>query len=464
MPIIVLAILMVGLVVTVRSISNNQDIRSKAETAGVYLGLSPKSADGSNTVASFMSDSIGFEADSGRKVAIINTYWDSDYLWGSGIVNFVNTIRSRGSIPMMTWQPSSSGGNINTNNSSFALTTFVRGDHDIMIRSWAQGVKAYKDSLLIRWGHEMNANWYSWGVGKKADGTTPNNNTPQDFIAAWWHVHDIFVQEGATNALWVWCPNVNDGGNKPFTHIYPGDNYVDWICLDGYNFAGIYNTPAWLTFNEVFDANNTYNDITALTQKPLMLGEWASNEAGDGGVKKGVWISDALNSAIPNKSRIKAILWFNYNTDGAQWITRSSEGAKSAYAQGVASPFYLSNWTADNVSPLPTLIATVTPQPTATSSPSDGDTIPPTVTITNPLNGSILQRKSKITFQANAIDNKSVKKVEFYVGTSLLCTDSFVPYSCPWRIPNSRGTYIIKVQVYDAADNFGSNISSVTVN
>ncbi len=53
---------------------------------------------------------------------------------------------------------------------------------------------------------EMNGDWTSW-CG------TVNGNVPSDYIPAWRHVHDIFVQEGASNVKFDWSPNVGGDGS-----------------------------------------------------------------------------------------------------------------------------------------------------------------------------------------------------------------------------------------------------------
>ena len=72
----------------------------------------------------------------------------------------------------------------------------------------------------------MNGNWYPWGVGV-------NGNKPGEYVEAWRHVHDIFVQEGATSDVkWVWSPHVitDDASDKclspgtciPAMHMWTG--------------------------------------------------------------------------------------------------------------------------------------------------------------------------------------------------------------------------------------------------
>ena len=116
-----------------------------------------------------------------------------------------------------------------------------------MITARAQAVKTFGQKFFLRWGHEMNGNWYPW------DGANNGANlaATTTFISAYRHIHDLFVAAGATNALWVFCPNVDsvpgDSWNQ-WQNYYPGDAYVDWMGFDGYNWGTVQTTSTWQTF------------------------------------------------------------------------------------------------------------------------------------------------------------------------------------------------------------------------
>src|SRR5262249_34687117 len=61
--------------------------------------------------------------------------------------------------------------------------------------------------------------------------------------------------------------------------------------------------------------------------------------------KKAGWITDALTAQIPaNFPAIKAILWFNWNSNaGSTYVIESSSAAKSAFAAGIASSVFAAN-------------------------------------------------------------------------------------------------------------------------
>ena len=66
----------------------------------------------------------------------------------------------------------------------------------------------------------MNSDGYPWSVGA-------NGNTTEQYVAAWRHVHDVLLHEGATNVRWVWNPDLTYPDRPSYASLYPGDGYVD---------------------------------------------------------------------------------------------------------------------------------------------------------------------------------------------------------------------------------------------
>jgi hypothetical protein len=124
-----------------------------------------------------------------------------------------------------------------------------------------------------------------------------------------------------------------------------------------------------------------------------------------------------------------------------------------------------------SLSPTPTPTATATPAPTPTPTPTalptptpTPDTTAPAVSITSPQNGASVFKNSTININANASDNVGVTRVEFYVDSSLTCTDTATPYSCSWHVPAPKGrTYTLSAKAFDGAGNFANSFTvSVT--
>ncbi len=90
------------------------------------------------------------------------------------------------------------------------------------------------------------------------------------------------------------------------------------------------------------------------------------------------------------------------------------------------------------------------------------DSIPPIVSILNPLNGSSISGQN-ITITATAVDDIRVTKVEFYIDNRLDATDTSTPYSDSWNIKKvSNGSHSIMVKAYDSSNNVST--ASITVN
>lgn len=296
-----------------------------------------------------------FEKRAQKKMSILHwgEPWKMNNAYMAFQTGYLNAVRNRGSIPMLDWGSFSYGNGVNQAN--FQLKDIYGGTFDDYITQWAQDAKAWGHPFFLRFEWEMNGNWqFPWSEQL-------NGNQPGDYIKMWRHVHDIFTKNGATNVTWVWCPNIAGATTRSMKSLYPGDAYVDWTCLDGYN-----KYTTWLKFNQVFGAqginwlHNSYAEITGIAPgKPLMLGEVASLEAGDGGTKKAAWIQDMLSTQLPaNFPKIKAVVWFNWNDNNSAYTfpIESSQKSINAFAAGISSSYYApNNFSNLNTSPIPPL-------------------------------------------------------------------------------------------------------------
>jgi hypothetical protein len=294
-----------------------------------------------------------FEQHAGKKMSIIHygQAWKANGTMQNFNTTWANNVRAHGSIPLLDWGSWALGGG--PTQPSFKLSTIYGGTYDSYIKQFAIQVKAWAHPFFLRFDWEMNGTWqFPWAE-------QINGNQPGDYIKAWRHVHDIFTQNGANNVSWVWCPNISGNTTRSMASLYPGDAYVNWSCLDGYN----KNNP-WLGFYTLFTGynltwlNNSYKEITTVAPaKPIMLGEFASLEAGDGGAKKAFWTKDALTTQVPiNFPKVKAIVWFNWNDNNPSltWPIESSAAAQSAFAQGIGISYYAANNFAGlSTSPIP---------------------------------------------------------------------------------------------------------------
>lgn len=90
------------------------------------------------------------------------------------------------------------------------------------------------------------------------------------------------------------------------------------------------------------------------------------------------------------------------------------------------------------------------------------DTTPPSVDITDPKEGTIVSGTVAIT--ANASDNIGVSRVEFFVDSQLITTDTSAPYSASWDSKSSsNGSHRLTAKAFDAAGNQSTDSYLVTV-
>jgi hypothetical protein len=240
-------------------------------------------------------------------------------------------IRRRGAIPFLSW--SSQALPPEASEPEYRLATVAAGKYDAYVREFAEAAAAWGHPFFLRFDWEMNGNWFPWGAG--VDG-----NTAADYVAAWRHVHRIFSEAGATNATWVWCPYVDPNSTlATLPDLYPGDEYVDWTCLDGYNW-GPSATPArkWRSFASLFGP--TYRQVTRTIapSKPMFVAETASSEHGG---SKAEWISEAFASLESEFPRIQGLIWFDKYDSGMDWPLETSPEAEAAFAAGIGDSRYL---------------------------------------------------------------------------------------------------------------------------
>jgi hypothetical protein len=261
-----------------------------------------------------------FETDAGRKVSLYS-YYNSFYYSPDFDTAAADAVRARGAVPMITWEPWDPRTG-SANQPAYSLSALASGAHDAYLTRWAKEVKAWGQPLWLRFAHEMNSDWYPWAA-------SVNGNTAAQYVAAWRHVHDIFVREGATNVAWVWSPNVEFPGSTPLASLYPGDGYVDWLGVDGYNWGTSTSWGSWQTPTEVFGP--TLASLRRLSSRPIVIGETASTEVGG---SKAQYIQQFF-SMLGSNPDIRAFVWFNLNKE-TDWRIESSAAARQAFATGVA--------------------------------------------------------------------------------------------------------------------------------
>ncbi len=245
----------------------------------------------------------------GRSPNIHLTYYGWTEDWTNDSVPKADFAAGR--IPLVNLEPD----NIDFND-------IVSGSLDATIKARASGSKKLGHPFFLDFAAEMNGD-EAW-----------SGNDPALYVAAYRHIHDLFVAAGATNVIWAWCPNVTDtnGGNAMTMAYYPGDAYVDWTGVDGYNWGTSDPNFGWQSFRDVF--KDIY-PLLAAKGKPILVGEMASDEVGG---SKSQWIADMIPTLRTDFSSIKAFVWFDVKKE-RDWEINSSTSSLAAYVTLAADPF-----------------------------------------------------------------------------------------------------------------------------
>jgi len=297
------------------------------ENKGIYLGACLINIPGK------INNLVTFEDKISKPLAL--THWFQ--AWGSNDKDFskemVNNLWQYGTIVVISWEPWERTTDYSQPQPRFELSKIADGDFDSYIRIWAKEIKNFKGTILIRFCHEMDGDWYPWSIGM-------NNNEAEDFILAWRHVHDIFQEEGATNAQWIWSPNWNsEWTDEQYNSIYPGDEYVDWIGMSIFNW-GVYGPhKEWHTLDERL--NWRYKKAETFN-KPIIIAELSSDELGG---SKAEWIKDCFNKLKNNYPKIRVAIWFNYPharyNEKISWAVDSSPESLEAFRKAIDDPYFL---------------------------------------------------------------------------------------------------------------------------
>ncbi len=152
---------------------------------------------------------------------------------------------SLGGIVTFSWHPANplSGGNSWDCSASKGAQSTVKeclpgGSRHSEMRKWLKNISDFFESLkdadgniiafIFRPWHENTGDWFWWGASYCSD---------EEYIAFWKMTYEYMVQErGLTNIVWAYSPG-NNCTETEFMNRYPGDEIVDVIGFDSYEYC-----------------------------------------------------------------------------------------------------------------------------------------------------------------------------------------------------------------------------------
>lgn len=253
----------------------------------------------------------------GRPLQVVNGFEAWDFHNPLPIAD-LRAIAATGARPEITWEPWDAAGGVEQ--PRYSPARIAAGDFDRYIADWAQAAAAYGAPLLLRFAHEMTGVWYPWAPAV-------NGGSPEAYVAAWRHVHDLFAAAGARNVSWVWSPNVVEGEPTTLAEVYPGAAYVDIVAVDGYNVGS--DKPEWGGWKgpeQLFAATIGFCSQLA-PDKPLWINEIGSTEHGG---DKAAWITSLFDYL--RTTRVSGVVWYDNPVERRDYRLNSSPSSFGAAA------------------------------------------------------------------------------------------------------------------------------------
>lgn len=289
-----------------------------------------------------------FPSDSAKKIKYVNWFmgWAKD---GGTVANNlpgaeVQTLLNNGYTPIITWEAMFAGYD-RLNSVQPRLNDIIGSNYNSYIDNFATKIKSYNDTIIIRFMHEFEGNWYPWSI-------VHNGMDPNRYVAAYRKVVDRFRALGVTKVKWMWCVNSDYYPYQSYNWIvpaYPGDNYVDIIASDIYNNHYPEALPWWRSFR--WQTMETYYYLNKyFPNKPLYICEVGCRERksveNPTSESKGDWYERMDKELHSNFSKARALVFFNAAPD-QNWFVNSSPSAlqslttniwRDNYYFGVSSP------------------------------------------------------------------------------------------------------------------------------
>jgi mannan endo-1,4-beta-mannosidase len=250
-------------------------------------------------IGAFLSDNptrediISFGRDYGKKPYLVLVFID----WENFVdKNVLDNIFSQGSCPVITWEPF-----YWNDKSGVDFQDILDGKFDDYIENFANLLGSFKKPVYLRFAHEMNGDWYPWSGSAVG---------AENYKAVYRYIKDKFDGLGVDSIKWVFSinwENVPKANN--YRQAYPGDNYVDYIGIDGYNWGVSQSWSKWMSFEDIFGP--VYKEICEIYDKEIIITEFSSTSKGG---DKAKWIKDAFLK-IKQMKKVRGFILFNVDKE-----------------------------------------------------------------------------------------------------------------------------------------------------
>jgi hypothetical protein len=206
------------------------------------------------------------------------------------------------------------------------------GAYDDVLSRQARGIAGLPGRVFVTFEHEPE------------QAAKANRGTPQDYVAAWRHVHQVFDSQGATNVTWVWVVMGWLPGLQRAALMWPGNAYVDWVGFDAYNGAGCgrgaVDVSKWRSFTEAvappYQWLVTHGPSYGIeADTPLMIGETGSVPHPSEEVRTADWFAQ-IPASLQSLPRIRAVTFWDSVIGACDFRLRGSAVVGTALRRAAA--------------------------------------------------------------------------------------------------------------------------------
>ncbi|WP_324720327.1 glycoside hydrolase family 26 protein [Salinimicrobium sp. HB62] len=215
----------------------------------------------------------------------------------------IQKLYDKGAIITMSWHLDNPVSNGSSWDQTPAVPAILEGGAEReKYELWVQRLSSFLNSLKDKKGrvipvvfrpyHEMNGSWFWWGG---------NNVSPEDYKQLWKETQQLLKQNNVHSLLYAYSPNIV-GSEEEFQKYYPGDEFVDILGVDIYNYGG----------NEAFSKNIKSNlEIVRkkanMADKPFALTETGNTNFGE----DPNWWTKTFYPGLKDSGAAWVLLWRN---------------------------------------------------------------------------------------------------------------------------------------------------------
>lgn len=218
----------------------------------------------------------------------------------------------RGGIVTISWHPRNplTGGDTWDVSSDKAVASILPGgEKHEMFMGWLASCADFIESIgipfIFRPWHEHTGDWFWW-----CDGMC----TPEEYNALWIMTYKYFTEErGIKGIVWAISPNIMEHSREVFEPRYPGDEYVDIVGLDLYEFKSADETVEAASERYVQQMRVGIAEISGFAVEHGKV--FAMCEAGYEGLHDPNWWTGALAPSLEGFPVSYVLTWRNSSSE-----------------------------------------------------------------------------------------------------------------------------------------------------